>query len=125
MVEIGRRDFFLIRRMLVAFGRLTFRVCRRVESDQRVLSQVAIARGAHASGGSFVVRSGPDLARLTRLAPQERLKCARYLVATWCVYMAVMMGRLPAAGGAPLGSFCIGAIHYSSGWSAWHVTASR
>src|SRR2546430_4314222 len=35
----------------------------------------------------FVVRSGPDLARLKRLAPDERLKCGRrYLVG----YVGVM-----------------------------------
>jgi len=83
--KFGRRDFFY--RLMLRLERLTFRAADVSIATNESYRQVAIARGRMPPGRVFVVRSGPDLARLKRLAPQERLKCGRrYLVG----YVGVM-----------------------------------
>ncbi len=83
--KFGRRDFLY--RLMLRLERLTFRAADVSIATNESYRQVAIARGRMPPGRVFVVRSGPDLARLKRLAPQERLKCGRrYLVG----YVGVM-----------------------------------
>ena len=83
--KFGRRDFFY--RLMLRLERLTFRAADVSIATNESYRQVAIARGRMPAERVFVVRSGPDLARLKRLAPQERLKCGRrYLVG----YVGVM-----------------------------------
>jgi len=83
--KFGRRDFFY--RLMLRLERLTFRAADVSIATNESYRQVAIARGRMPPERVFVVRSGPDLARLKRLAPQERLKCGRrYLVG----YVGVM-----------------------------------
>ena len=83
--KFGRRDFLY--RLLLRLERLTFRAADVSIATNESYRQVAIARGRMAPERVFVVRSGPDLARLERLAPDERLKRGRrYLVG----YVGVM-----------------------------------
>jgi len=83
--KFGRRDFLY--RLMLRLERLTFRAADVSIATNESYRQVAIARGRMAPERVFVVRSGPDLARLKRLAPDERLKCGRrYLVG----YVGVM-----------------------------------
>ena len=83
--KFGRRDFLY--RLLLRLERLTFRAADVSIATNESYRQVAIARGRMAPERVFVVRSGPDLARLKRLAPDERLKRGRrYLVG----YVGVM-----------------------------------
>ena len=83
--KFGRRDFFY--RLMLRLERLTFRAADVSIATNESYRQVAIARGRMPPQRVFVVRSGPDLARLKRLAPDERLKCGRrYLVG----YVGVM-----------------------------------
>ena len=77
--KFGRRDFLY--RLLLRLERLTFRAADVSIATNESYRQVAIGRGRMAAERVFVVRSGPDLARLKRLAPDERLKRGRrYLV---------------------------------------------
>jgi glycosyltransferase involved in cell wall biosynthesis len=83
--KFGRRDFLY--RLMLRLERLTFRAADVSIATNESYRQVAIARGRMPPQRVFVVRSGPDLARLKRLAPDERLKCGRrYLVG----YVGVM-----------------------------------
>jgi len=83
--KFGRRDFFY--RLMLRFERLTFRAADVSIATNESYRQVALERGRMPSERVFIVRSGPDLARLKRLAPDERLKCGRrYLVG----YVGVM-----------------------------------
>jgi len=83
--KFGRRDFFY--RLLLRLERLTFRAADVSIATNESYRRIAIARGRLPPERVFVVRSGPDLARLRRLPPDERLKCGRrYLVG----YVGVM-----------------------------------
>jgi glycosyltransferase involved in cell wall biosynthesis len=83
--KFGRRDFWY--RLLLRLERWTFRAADVSIATNESYRRVAIARGRMAPERVFVVRSGPDLARLKRLPPDERLKRGRrYLVG----YVGVM-----------------------------------
>ena len=83
--KFGRRDFFY--RLLLRFERLTFRAADVSIATNESYRRIALTRGRMAPERVFVVRSGPDLRRLKRLPPDERLKCGRrYLVG----YLGVM-----------------------------------
>ncbi|HWZ62588.1 MAG TPA: glycosyltransferase family 4 protein [Steroidobacteraceae bacterium] len=77
--KFGRRDFFY--RLLLRLERLTFLTADVSIATNDSYRQIAITRGRMPAERVFVVRSGPSLARLQRLPPNERLKCGRrYLV---------------------------------------------
>ena len=73
--KFGRRDRFY--RLLLALERATFRAADVSIATNDSYRQIAITRGRMAPERVFVVRSGPSLARLTRLPPDERLKRGR------------------------------------------------
>jgi glycosyltransferase involved in cell wall biosynthesis len=77
--KFGRRDLFY--RLLLWLERATFRAADVSIATNDSYRQIAIARGGMDPQRVFVVRSGPSLARMQQLPPQERLKCGRrYLV---------------------------------------------
>jgi glycosyltransferase involved in cell wall biosynthesis len=77
--KFGRRDLF--HRLLLALERATFRVADVSIATNDSYRQIAITRGRLPAERVFVVRSGPSLARMRRLPPDERLKRGRrYLV---------------------------------------------
>jgi glycosyltransferase involved in cell wall biosynthesis len=83
--KFGRRD--RLYRLLLALERATFRTADVAIATNDSYRQIAITRGGMAPERVFVVRSGPSLARLQRLPPDERLKRGRrYLVG----YVGVM-----------------------------------
>jgi glycosyltransferase involved in cell wall biosynthesis len=65
--KFGRRGLFW--RLMVLLERLTFRAADVVISTNESYRAIALARGNKAPEDVFVVRSGPDLNRLTRLPP--------------------------------------------------------
>ena len=77
--KFGRRDLYY--RLLLALERATFRAADATIATNDSYRQIAITRGGMPAERVFVVRSGPSLARMQRLPPDERLKCGRrYLV---------------------------------------------
>jgi glycosyltransferase involved in cell wall biosynthesis len=77
--KFGRRDLYY--RLLLALERATFRAADASIATNDSYRQIAITRGRMPAERVFVVRSGPNLARLQRQASDERLKCGRrYLV---------------------------------------------
>jgi glycosyltransferase involved in cell wall biosynthesis len=83
--KFGRRDFLY--RLMLRLERLTFRAADVSIATNESYRRIAIERGRMPPERVFVVRSGPSLARLKRLPPDERLKCGRrYLVG----YVGVM-----------------------------------
>lgn len=83
--KFRRRGFF--HRLLLRLERLSFRAADVSIATNESYRRIAIARGGMAPERVFVVRSGPDLTRLRRLPPDERLRCGRrYLVG----YVGVM-----------------------------------
>ena len=73
--KFGRRD--RVYRLLLALERATFRAADVSIATNDSYRQIAIKRGGMAPERVFVVRSGPSLARLKRLPPEERLKRGR------------------------------------------------
>ena len=83
--KFGRRDFFY--RLMLKLEYWTFRTADVSIATNESYRRIAIGRGRMPSDRVFVVRSGPCLARMKRLPPDERLKCGRrYLVG----YVGVM-----------------------------------
>lgn len=73
--KFGRRDVF--HRLLVWLERMTFRTADLSIATNESYRRIAIERGGMPPEKVFVVRSGPDLARLERLPPQPALKHGR------------------------------------------------
>jgi glycosyltransferase involved in cell wall biosynthesis len=83
--KFGRRDFFY--RMMLAWERWTFRTADVSIATNESYRRIAIQRGGMDPARVFVVRSGPDLARLKIMPSVEALKMGRkYLVG----YVGVM-----------------------------------
>jgi glycosyltransferase involved in cell wall biosynthesis len=77
--KFGRRD--LLYRLLLSLERATFRAADVAIATNDSYREIAISRGRLPPDRVFVVRSGPSLARMRRLPPDERLKRGRrYLV---------------------------------------------
>ncbi|MGH6737154.1 MAG: glycosyltransferase family 4 protein [Methyloceanibacter sp.] len=77
--KFGRRDFFW--RLLVWLERMTFKTADVSIATNGSYRRIAIERGGMAPGNVFVVRSGPDLARMEILPPRPELRQGRtYLV---------------------------------------------
>jgi glycosyltransferase involved in cell wall biosynthesis len=73
--KFGRRDLWY--RLLLRLERLTFRAADVSIATNDSYRSVALTRGRMAPQRVFVVRSGPSLARLRQLPPDERLKRGR------------------------------------------------
>ena len=83
--KFGRRDFFW--KLMVMLERLTFRTANASIATNESYRRIAIGRGGMDPEKVFVVRSGPSLERLRKMAPDESLKRGRrYLVG----YVGVM-----------------------------------
>jgi len=83
--KFGRRDFF--HWLLLKVERWTFRCADVSIATNESYRRVAVQRGGMRPERVFVVRSGPSLARLRMVPPDERLKRGRrYLVG----YVGVM-----------------------------------
>jgi glycosyltransferase involved in cell wall biosynthesis len=83
--KFGRRDFF--HRLLLKLEYWTFRTADVSIATNESYRSIAIGRGRMPPERVFVVRSGPSLERMKRMAPDERLKRGRrYLVG----YVGVM-----------------------------------
>jgi len=83
--KFGRRDLF--HRLMLKLEYWTFRTADVSIATNESFKRVAIERGRMPADRVFVVRSGPNLARLKILPPEERLKQGRrYLVG----YVGVM-----------------------------------
>lgn len=83
--KFGRRDAF--HRLLLKLERLNFGMADISLATNQTYRRVAIERGRMQPRQVFVVRSGPSLARMQLLAPDENLKHGRrYLVG----YVGVM-----------------------------------
>jgi glycosyltransferase involved in cell wall biosynthesis len=84
--KFGRADG-LVYRGLRRLEHATFRLADHVISTNDSYRQIAITRGGRAPESVTVVRSGPDLRRLTRRPPAPELKeGARFL----CCYVGIM-----------------------------------
>jgi glycosyltransferase involved in cell wall biosynthesis len=70
--KFGRRDFFY--RLMLAFERWTFAAADISIATNESYRAIAISRGGMSPDRVFVVRSGPDLARLKRLPPKPELR---------------------------------------------------
>jgi glycosyltransferase involved in cell wall biosynthesis len=73
--KFGRRDLFW--RLLALLERLTFRTADIVIATNGSYRQIAMERGRVSPSKVFVVRSGPDLARMELLPPRPELKRGR------------------------------------------------
>ena len=73
--KFARRD--LCYRLMLWLERLTFRLADVSIATNDSYRQIALERGRMPPERVFVVRSGPSLARMQRLPPDERLKCGR------------------------------------------------
>lgn len=74
-------------KLMVLCEKLTFKVATVSMATNQSYRKIAIERGGMDANRVFVVRSGPDLSRLKRVAPQERWKNGRaYLIG----YVGVM-----------------------------------
>jgi glycosyltransferase involved in cell wall biosynthesis len=83
--KFGKRGWG--RKLLVALERLSFRSADMVISTNESYRNIAIDRGGKDPRDIFVVRSGPDLARIRRVPPNPALRRGRrYLVG----YVGVM-----------------------------------
>lgn len=63
--KFNKRGFFW--KLMVLFERLNFRTADVVISTNQSYREIALTRGSKASEDVFVVRSGPDITRLTRM----------------------------------------------------------
>jgi glycosyltransferase involved in cell wall biosynthesis len=83
--KYGRRDFFW--HLMLFFERLNFATADIVISTNESYKRIAVERGRKAESDVFIVRSGPDLARLRPTPPDSSLRRGRsYLVG----YVGVM-----------------------------------
>ena len=73
--KFGRRD--LLYRLLLRLERATFRTADVSIATNDSYREIALTRGGMRPERVFVVRSGPSLARMKRLPPDERLKHGR------------------------------------------------
>jgi glycosyltransferase involved in cell wall biosynthesis len=73
--KFGRKDFFL--KLLLAFERWTFKTADVSIATNESFKKIAIERGGKAPDEVYVVRSGPDLARLKIQEPEIALKQGR------------------------------------------------
>lgn len=73
--KFNRRDVFW--RLMKLFERLNFGAADVVISTNNSYREIAMTRGAKAAQDVFVVRSGPDLTRLTPLPPNPKWKNGR------------------------------------------------
>jgi len=85
LAKFGRKDVFY--RLVLALERWTFRTADISLATNESYREIAIARGRMSPDRVFVVRSGPDLAKVHAVPPVERLKRGRsYLLG----YVGVM-----------------------------------
>nr|WP_208403054.1 glycosyltransferase family 4 protein [Sphingomonas japonica] len=83
--KFGKRGLFW--RLMVLFERLTFWSANVVICTNNSYREIALRRGRKSEADTFVVRSGPDLSRLERRAPNTSLNNGRtYLIG----YVGVM-----------------------------------
>lgn len=83
--KFGRRGFFW--KLVVLFERLTFRAADVSIATNHSYRRIAVERGGMDPDKVFVVRSGPDLGRLKRVAPEPKWRNGkRFLVG----YVGVM-----------------------------------
>ena len=73
--KFGRRDFFY--RLMLTLERWTFRTADISIATNESYKQIAVERGGMDPGRVFVVRSGPDLARIRTMPPVPALKMGR------------------------------------------------
>lgn len=73
--KFEKKDIFY--KLIVLFERLTFFFADVVISTNNSYREIALRRGRKNPRDVFVVRSGPSLARLKRVTPNERLKNGR------------------------------------------------
>ena len=77
----------LLLRTLKLLERATFRLADHVISTNESYRDIAISRGGRRPETVTVVRSGPDLRRLTRVAPVPELKAGKPFL---CSYLGIM-----------------------------------
>jgi len=75
MSKFGRKDVFY--RLLVLLEKLTFKTANISLATNESYRQIALTRGGMSLDDVFVVRSGPDLARIQLLPPNEALRRGR------------------------------------------------
>src|SRR5690606_10931213 len=73
--KFGRRGFFW--KLMVLFERWTFRAADVMISTNESYREIALTRGGKDPADVFVVRSGPDLNRLTVMPPAPKWKNGR------------------------------------------------
>lgn len=73
--KFGRRDFFW--RLMVLFERLTFALADVSIATNNSYRRIALERGKMAPENVFVVRSGPNLAKMQAVAPNDAWKKGR------------------------------------------------
>jgi glycosyltransferase involved in cell wall biosynthesis len=73
--KFGKRGFG--RKLLLMLERLTFRTADMVISTNESYRRIAIGRGGVDPRDVFVVRSGPDLARIRKVEPNPALRSGR------------------------------------------------
>ena len=73
--KFNKRGFFW--KLMVLFERLNFRTANVVISTNNSYREIAMTRGSKAAEDVFVVRSGPNLNRLTITAPNPKWKNER------------------------------------------------
>lgn len=79
VAKFGKKDHLY--RILLLMEKLTFRLSDTVISTNESYKRIAMERGGKNAGEVFVVRNGPDLKRLQRVPPREKLrKGFQYLV---------------------------------------------
>ena len=89
--KFGRRDF-IYKTLLLWLERMTFRVADISIATNQSYRQIAITRGGMKPENVFVVRSGPNLKRLTTVEPNPTLRKGRAFPRRIC-------GRHGTAGG--------------------------
>lgn len=77
----------LLLRALKVLERATFRLADHVISTNESYRDIAIRRGGRRPETVTVVRSGPDLRRLTRVAPVPELRAGKQFL---CTYLGIM-----------------------------------
>ncbi|MGO4717362.1 glycosyltransferase family 4 protein [Bradyrhizobium sp. 2TAF24] len=75
MSKFGRKDVFY--RLLVLLEKLTFKTANISLATNESYRQIALTRGGMSPDDVFVVRSGPDLARIQLLPPNDALRRGR------------------------------------------------
>ncbi|HEY6578735.1 MAG TPA: glycosyltransferase family 4 protein [Rhizomicrobium sp.] len=79
--KFRRRDLFW--KLLCRFERLSFALADVSIATNNSYREIAIARGRMAPEKVFVVRSGPDLARVREMPPDPRWKNGRAFLVAW------------------------------------------